>query len=107
MSLDISFVQQQPVEVFSRNITHNLNVMAKEAGIYQHLWRPEELSITKAGQLVEPLTRGLQLLKRDPARFKALNPANGWGDYHGLVDFVSATLKHAAEFPDADIEISR
>jgi hypothetical protein len=28
-----------PTEVFSSNITHNLNKMATEAGIYKHLLR--------------------------------------------------------------------
>ena len=35
-------------EVYSANITHNLNTMADEAGIYKHLWRPDEIKITKA-----------------------------------------------------------
>ena len=41
--------------VYSANITHNLTKMADEAGIYECLWRPEEIGITKAGQLIEPL----------------------------------------------------
>src|SRR5690242_20071192 len=54
--------------VFDRNITHNLNAMAGEAGIYKHLWRPEELGITHARQLIEPLRAGLELLRSDPER---------------------------------------
>lgn len=30
------------VELFEANITHNLNKMAKEVGIYEYLWRPDE-----------------------------------------------------------------
>ena len=30
------------------NITHNLNKMASELGVYEHLWRPDEIGVTKA-----------------------------------------------------------
>jgi hypothetical protein len=94
-------------EVFWRNITHNLNKMAGEAGIYQHLWRPEELGITKAGELIEPLTKGLELLRSDPDRFKAFNPSNGWGSYEALLEFVSSYLEACTEHPSAVIRVSR
>ena len=29
--------------------------MAKEADIYQHLWRPDEIGITKAAELIPPI----------------------------------------------------
>ncbi len=65
---------------YSANITHNLGDMAEEAGIYKHLWRPEEIGITKAVQLVEPLSKGLSFMKSDPERFKKFNAENGWGN---------------------------
>lgn len=63
--------------------------MAVEAGIYEHLWRPDEIGITKAAQLIAPLRDGLERLMTDPERYKKLNPSNGWGDYEGLVAFVA------------------
>lgn len=93
--------------VFERNITHNLNTMAGDAGIYKHLWRPEELNITTASQLIEPLTMGLKTLKEQPERFKKFNPKNGWGDYDGLVKFVSSYLEACKENPNCEIYISR
>ena len=33
-------------EVYNSNITHNLNKMAAEAGIYRLLWYPEEEDLT-------------------------------------------------------------
>lgn len=110
MSLDVyltKILPPTPTEIYNRNITHNLNTMAGEAGIYKHLWRPDEIGITKAGELIEPLKAGLALLKSDPARFKAFNPSNGWGDYEGLVAFVADYLDACEKNPDADIEISR
>jgi len=100
-------MKSEPSCVFDWNITHNLNKMAGEAGIYGHLWRPDEIEVTKAHQLIEPLQNGLLLLKSDPARFKAFNPSNGWGDYDGLVNFVEKYLQACEQYPDADISISR
>lgn len=94
-------------EYYSANITHNLNSMAGAAGIYEHLWRPDEIGITKAKQLIEPLRAGLHELKLNPEKYKVFNPSNGWGSYDGLVDFVSKYLEACYEYPDADIEISR
>lgn len=94
-------------EVYTDNITHNLNRMAQEAGIYQHLWRPEEVNVTKAEQLIEPLRAGLALLKSDPARFEQFNPENGWGSYGGLVEFVERYLRACVAYPGAEIVISR
>lgn len=107
MSLDVYLTAVRPTEVYSRNITHNLNKMAEEAGIYYHLWRPDEIEITKAASLVMPLTEGLQRLLADPERFKALNPENGWGSYEGLVDFVRAYRDACEANPDANVEVSR
>lgn len=97
----------EPDCVYSRNITHNLNRMAEAAGIYKHLWRPDELGIFKAQSLIEPLRIGLALLKSDPERFMAFNPTNGWGDYGGLVEFVEEYLAACERYPDADLYVSR
>lgn len=94
-------------EVYSATITHNLNTMAVEAGIYEHLWRPDEIKITKAKELIEPLRQGLHNLKSEPERYKKFNPENGWGSYDGLVKFVDNYLNACYEYPDADVEVSR
>lgn len=93
--------------VYSHNITHNLGLMAKEAGVYQHLWRPEELSIEVAGDLIIPLQNALEKLTSDPAHFQTFNPANGWGSYEGLVEFVTQYLQACRDNPDATITVSR
>lgn len=93
--------------VFGYNVTHNLGTMAVEAGIYLPLWRPDELHITKAAQLIEPLRAGLALLRAKPDHFKTFNPKNGWGDYDGFVKFVEACLAACEEYPEADVRASR
>lgn len=107
MSLDVYLTAIRPTTVYDRNITHNLGAMAKEAGVYEHLWHPDEIGVTKAQQLIAPLTAALTLLRVDPDRFRALNPENGWGSYDGLVSFVSEYLTACVENPDADIRVSR
>ena len=107
---------QQPVrltdceetnEVYSANITHNLNKMADEAGLYDCLWRPESVGITKAAQLITPLQKGLDKLCSHRSYFEQFNPANGWGNYDGFVRFVQQYLIACEQHPDADVEVSR
>lgn len=103
-------VTVKPVEskaVYSANITHNLNTMAEVTGIYECLWRPEEIGIAKAQQLVTPLETGLTLLKSNPEHFKKFNPQNGWGTYEGFVEFVEGYLEACKENPDADVRVWR
>ena len=92
---------------FDYNITHNLSTMAGKAGIYQHLWRPEELGISKASELIDPLTVGLADLKGRPDYFKEFNPPNGWGNYDNLVAFVEKYLEACMVSPNAEIGTSK
>ena len=107
MSLDVYLTATRPTEVFNANITHNLNKMAEAAGIYHHVWRPEELGITTAQELIEPLTRGLAAMRADPAKFHQFNPANGWGDYIGFINWLEQYLQACKLNPDATIQVSR
>src|ERR1700729_1859519 len=106
---DERFPGQEPVvmretstdEVYSANVTHNLNKMAGEAGIYEACWRPEEIGITKAKQLIESLRAGLEKLKADPKKYEAFDPPNGWGSYKNFVPWVAAYLSACEDYPDA------
>jgi hypothetical protein len=107
MSLDVYLTADRPTEVYGRNITHNLNKMAMEAGIYEALWRPEEIGIVRADQLIEPLTVGLDKLKADPEHYQKFNAPNGWGMYEHFVPFVEDYLEACKENPDAEVNVSR
>jgi hypothetical protein len=100
-------MSEEDDEVYSANITHNLNTMAKEAGIYEALWRPEEIGITHAQQLIEPLDKGLARLRADPGHFWQFNPENGWGTYEGLCDFVEEYLEACKRWPSAEVSVWR
>lgn len=107
MSLSVSLTKVQPTCVFDYNITHNMNRMADAAGIYQALWRPEELGFEFAWQLIAPLEQGLAYLLANQEELEKLNPPNGWGTYGGLVQFVEEYLTACRKHPTAIISVSR
>lgn len=107
MSLDVQLFATRRTEVHWGNITHNVNKMADAAGIYMPLWRPDEIGVVHAGQLIEPLRAGLDLLKSDPDKFRAFNSPNGWGMYEHFVEFVAQYLAACEENPDAEVQVSR
>lgn len=92
---------------YSANITHNLNDMAEQAGIYKELWRPEEIGITKAQQLELPLSSGLVKLLENPTHYKLYEAENGWGTYEGFVKFVQLYLAACVKYPNANVIASR
>lgn len=94
-------------ELYWANITHNLNKMAEAAGIYEALWRPEEIKATTGAHLIHPLEKGLELLKCDPERFKKYDAPNGWGLYEHFVPFVEKYLEACRNYPEAEVSASR
>ena len=93
--------------VYSDNITHNLGVMACEAGLYDALWRPEEFGYRKAEDLIKTLQEGLQRLRDEPERYRRFNPDNGWGDYETLLKFVENYLRACEAQPEANVSVWR
>ena len=93
--------------LFEANITHNLNKMAIQAGIYKHLWRPEEIGITKAKGLIEPLRAGLLLMIANPDHFDKFDDENGWGTYIQFMPWVQKYLIACENNPEATVEVSR
>jgi len=95
------------IDLYETNITHNLGAMAEAAGIYKHLWRPEEIGLTTAGELIKPLREGLKKLVDEPKAFEKYNSPNGWGMYEHFVPFVREYLEACEEHPKATIDGSR
>jgi hypothetical protein len=109
MSLDVYLHSslEDGDEYFWRNITHNLTRMAREAGFYEQVWRPDENGIETAGQLIEPLSKGLIELCTKPEHYSQWDASNGWGLHEHLVDFVKDYLIACAKYPDAYVAVSR
>lgn len=93
--------------VLDVNITHNLSVMACEAGIYEALWQPSSSGWKKGGDIIKALEKGLKDLKQRPNYFKKLDDPNKWGTYEQFVPFVEEVLNACRVYPEAEIEVSR
>ena len=107
MSLDITLLRDEPTEVFEGNITHNLNKMADAVGVYKQLWRPEEVGIERGKDLIEPLKMGIYKMRKEPEKYKAFNPYNGWGSYDNLLTLMEQYLIACQAYPDAIVKVWR
>jgi len=107
MSLDVWLEDEAGVELYSRNITHNLGTMAEAADIYACLWRPEVLGITHARQIIEPLEKGVAMLATQKRKFEMFNSPNGWGMWEHFLPFCADYLQACRDHPDALIRVSR
>jgi len=88
-------------ELFSANITHNLANMAREAGVYEYLWRPDEVGVERARELIKPLKVALKDMKKRPEHYKQFNAENGWGLYRNFVPWIERYLDACIEYPDS------
>lgn len=95
------------ISVFEVNITHNLGPMADLAGIYEVIWRPNELGVTHTGEIISELEAGLSNLRSNPNEYRELNPANGWGSYEVLVESVDKYLQACKQYHHATIRTGR
>jgi len=86
------------------NITHNLNKMADAVGLYEVLWKPDEIGITIASQMIPSLEKGIKKLREDPEKYKAFNAPNGYGNYEDFVRFCDSVLHWCNKYPDSMIE---
>ena len=140
MSLDVNLIRklylsydegktytEQIEEVYWANITHNLNIMAGKAGLYEALWRPHRLKenynipdsdhdaehefesnqTTKASEIIPIIEKGLADLKARPEYFETFNAENGWGLYEHFVPFVEKYLEACKEYPEAIVTVGR
>jgi hypothetical protein len=116
MSLDI-YLESPPCEhcgrgddtVWQYNVTHNLARMADAAGLYQVMWRPEEIGVVTAADALPHLRAGWDRLTANDNvdAMLALSPTNGWGTYDGLCRAVSAYIGACVDYPHALVRVSR
>jgi hypothetical protein len=104
---DVNLYEEETNVVFHGNITHNLNRMAKFLGVYEVLWRPDEIGIFYANEVINPLREAIHKMKLTPDEYKKYNPANGWGSYEQLLELMEKYLEVCYIFPQSKIEISR
>lgn len=105
MSLDIWLeVEGEEFTVADKNITHNLNRMWQEAGVYEALYESEGKT---AKEIIPTLEEGLQRMIADPKHFKQFDSPNGWGLYKNAVPWLAELIAEFKEYPDGVIGVSR
>jgi len=126
VSYDMVNFHEEKEELYGANITHNLYLMAEQAGIYKALWRPYQLhkdyvhtedykiemafedSVTIfASDLIEIIEQGLDLLKNRPDYFSKFDSPNGWGTYVHFVPFVEKYLAALKQYPNSIVIVDR
>lgn len=86
-----------------RNYTHNCNRMVRDAGLEE--W-PYEVAGWSADRLGRRLADTIECLERDPEKYRAMNPANGWGDYDSLLVALREVLASCERYPSARVGMS-
>jgi hypothetical protein len=104
MSADVWLVVDtggpEPAEVTEgRNITYNLSPMLREAGFPGHK-AMQGAPASEAGGVYRSVA---ERLRSDPARYRLLNPSNGWGTYEIAVEFCDLMASDCAANPKAQI----
>lgn len=84
------------------NYTANVSGMWAEALGY----RLAELKDETAGDYVDDLIRAVADMEANPVKCEAMNPANGWGDYDGALDYLRRLRDACAAHTKATIYIS-
>ena len=107
MSLDIYLEYEvepgQWKEVYSCNITHNLNTMAEAAGFYQELWRGDECGVETAGELAPHLNAGINKFKANPDKYRNYDSPNGWGTFDNFLPWLVDLYLACREYPSAHV----
>lgn len=138
MSLDVTIYEKKRCkcweyhkwsELYSANITHNLWVMASEAGIYEALRRPymlkewyidqndyklesiyEQEQTIFAKDLIPIIAKWLKDMKKRPSyyrKFDSYRSKNWWWLYDNFVPWIEEYLKNLDRYDDWIVEVSR
>ena len=105
-----------PVHLGEWNFTHNCNDMANAAldpnyqqqGVFDEVFRPQteswwkRLNGTTGPALLEQIITGLLA---NPAKYRAMNPDNGWGDYDSFLGVLQEMLDASRKYPSAKWEV--
>ena len=94
-------------QLFSADITRNLEAMASAAGLYRSLWRPNENGYWRARDIIGPLNSGLEWLRTHEAEAREHDAENGWGTYEQFVPLVEQVLAACKRHPNAAIRVCR
>jgi hypothetical protein len=104
IDVDTGGPELHEVNLYWRNITHNVSPMWIEAGVYDALY---ESNGKQAGEVLDALKAGYFDMITWPLTYQQLDPPNGWGDYEGALEFLRDFMVTCAKHPKAVIRVSR
>lgn len=84
------------------NYTSNCGPMWRAAGADL-----AEFHDKPAGQCVLPLHIAIHAMQSDPAKYRAMDPPNGWGSYDTLLPALKELIAQFETHPDAIVKVSR
>lgn len=92
--------------VFRTNYTSNCSQMWDTAGCRLRDWAYDKAAGRTAKTLIEPLRTAIAAMEADPAKYRAMNPANGWGSYNTVLPWLRAILAACEQYPEARVYVS-
>ncbi|RKN61884.1 hypothetical protein D7231_31930 [Streptomyces klenkii] len=111
MSYDISLWMKvdtggpEPVEIELADIgNYTSNVGRMWVDALGH--RLADLKDRTARDCIDALTRAVAAMESDPAKYEAMNPPNGWGDYDGALNYLRRLRDACLAHPNATVHIS-
>jgi hypothetical protein len=84
------------------NYTSNCGRMWREAGADL-----AEFNGQYAGNCLPLLDKAIHNLRAEPAKYEAMNPANGWGSYATLLPALEELAANFRAHPLATVQVSR
>lgn len=101
--LQIDTGAEYPATVYEvGNYTSNVSRMWTKA-----LGHPlYELNDRNAGESVAALDDAISWMQANPDEFRAMEPANGWGDYAGALKYLRRLREGCAQHPKTVIYVS-
>lgn len=91
------------IEIDSWNCTSNCGPQWREAGAQIHEWDER-----RARDVIDELDLAIRTMENDIGKYRAMNPANGWGNADDMLDhFLIPMLRAFRTHPSGVIGVSR
>lgn len=91
------------LDILDENMTWNLRPMFAAVNNDKG---PSDWHDLKGSEVAEILTRTIAAWDADPAKFEAMNPENGWGDFEDAQQVANTILAACNKAPNAVLRVS-
>jgi hypothetical protein len=91
--------------LYSANMTSNVAGMWNAAGAPLREWAYDKAH-GPASELACKLGDAISNMEREPPRYRAMEPGNGWGTYEHCLEFLKKLRAACLRHPDAVVYVS-